>query len=440
MTRIRWLAVLLLVCGVPASATAAGAPRPAPVPAGQYPEFRIAAVVNDEVISVSDLASRIRMVMLSTSIADTPQARQRLAAQVLRTLIDEKLQMQEAKRKNITATEAEINKAIASIEQQNNMKPGQLDQVLKANGIERSALVDQVKASILWAKLVRQIAADTDPVSDAEIDETLKRLKQDENEPESRVAEIFLSVDNPQQDGEVLTLAQRLVEQMKQGARFSAVAQQFSKSPTAAVGGDLGWIHPDELSPTLAKAVSQMRPGELSPPIRTAGGYYLMLVLDRRNGRAVSEEDTVLHLAQVVFPLTPQSSEEARRAAFDAAQSVRADAKSCADMIRIGKEKASPLSSEGDLRVSQIAPAMRSMVLQLGVGQPSQPNSAKERRRRHHGLRQGRTQTGERDARRRRRDPDARAARHARPALYGGSAAHRLCRCAGVSRWFCRSL
>jgi peptidyl-prolyl cis-trans isomerase SurA len=373
MTRIRWLAVLLLVCGVPASATAAGAPRPAPVPAGQYPEFRIAAVVNDEVISVSDLASRIRMVMLSTSIADTPQARQRLAAQVLRTLIDEKLQMQEAKRKNITATEAEINKAIASIEQQNNMKPGQLDQVLKANGIERSALVDQVKASILWAKLVRQIAADTDPVSDAEIDETLKRLKQDENEPESRVAEIFLSVDNPQQDGEVLTLAQRLVEQMKQGARFSAVAQQFSKSPTAAVGGDLGWIHPDELSPTLAKAVSQMRPGELSPPIRTAGGYYLMLVLDRRNGRAVSEEDTVLHLAQVVFPLTPQSSEEARRAAFDAAQSVRADAKSCADMIRIGKEKASPLSSEGDLRVSQIAPAMRSMVLQLGVGQPSQP-------------------------------------------------------------------
>ncbi len=257
MTKIRWLAVmLLLVGGFPAFAAPAAGPRPAPPPAGPYPEIRIAAVVNDEVISVADLASRIRMVMLSTSIADTPQARQRLAAQVLRTLIDEKLQMQEAKRKNVTATDAEINKTIASIAQQNNMQPGQLDQVLKANGIEHSALVDQVKASIVWAKLVRQIAADTDPVSDAEIDETLKRLKQNENEPESRVAEIFLAVDNPQQDGEVLALAQRLSEQMKQGARFSAVAQQFSQSPTAAVGGDLGWIHPDELSPALAKAVT----------------------------------------------------------------------------------------------------------------------------------------------------------------------------------------
>ena len=105
--------------------------------------------------------------------------------------------MQEAKRKNITATSAEIKKAIAGIEQQNNMKPGQLDQVLKSNGIEPDALIQQVTASIVWAKLVRQLAVDTDPVSDAEVDETLKRLKQDQNEPQSRVAEIFLPVDNP---------------------------------------------------------------------------------------------------------------------------------------------------------------------------------------------------------------------------------------------------
>ncbi|MGH7029195.1 MAG: peptidylprolyl isomerase [Stellaceae bacterium] len=375
MTGIRRLAMLLLlVGGVPAAAAPAAAPRPTrPAPAGAYPEITIAAVVNDQVISVADLSSRIRMVMLSTSIPDTPDARQRLAAQVLRTLIDEKLQMEEAKRKNITATDAEIQKAITSIEQQNNMKPGQLDAVLKAHGIDRSALVDQVKASIVWAKLVRQIAADTDPVSDEEIDETLKRLKQNENQPESRVAEIFLAVDNPQQDGEVRALADRLTAQMKQGARFAGVARQFSQSPTAAVGGDLGWIQPDELSPPLAKAVEQLRPGELSPPIRTAGGYYLMLVLDRRNDRAASEDDTVLRIAQVVFPLSPQASEPARRAAFAAAQSVKSEATSCDDMIRIGKQKASQLSSEGDLRLSQIAPAMRSAVLALGIGHPSQP-------------------------------------------------------------------
>ncbi|MFZ3237692.1 MAG: peptidylprolyl isomerase [Stellaceae bacterium] len=338
-----------------------------------YPQTRIAAVVNDEVISVADLASRVRMVMLSTAIPDTPEARQRLAAQVLRTLVDEKLETQEAKRRNITATTEEVDKAIASIAQQNNMKPEQLDQVLKADGIEHSALVSQVTASVEWAKVVRQLAAEIDPVSDEEIDDTLKRLKQNEDAPEARVAEIFLAVDNPRQDDEIRAQAERLVEQMKQGARFSAVAQQFSQSPTAAVGGDVGWVHPAELSPPLAKAVADMRPGELSAPIRAAGGYYLLLVVDRRGGGTASENDTVLHIVQVVFPLPASTSEEARRAALAQAQNVRTEAKNCDDMLRIGKTEAPQLSSQGDLRLSQIAPAMRSVVLGLGVGQPSQP-------------------------------------------------------------------
>src|SRR5271165_5340993 len=166
----------------------------------EYPEMRIAAVVNDDVISVADLDSRIRMVMLSTAIPDTAEARGRLSSQVLRSLVDEKLEMQEAKRKNVTATETEVNRAIASIAQQNNMKPDQLFAVLKGNGIERTALETQVSASIVWAKLIRQKAAETDPVSDQEIDTAFKRFKQNENAPEARVAEIFLPVDSPQQD------------------------------------------------------------------------------------------------------------------------------------------------------------------------------------------------------------------------------------------------
>lgn len=395
MMVFRWVlalqVVLATLSGIVAAAPVAStpghqgriaAPRPGQGPGqgqgqdqgtSQYPEMRIAAVVNDDVISVADVNSRIRMIMLSTSIPDTPEARQRVGSQVLRELIDEKLQIQEAKRHNITATDAEIKKAISSIEQQNNMRPGQLNEILKANGIDPSALTQQVTASIVWAKIVRQLAADTDPVPDSEVDATLKRLKQNENEPQSHVAEIFLAVDNPQQDSEVLALAQRLIEQMKQGARFSGIAQQFSQSATASVGGDIGWVHPDGMSPPLAKALDSMRPGELSPPIRTPGGYYILLVLDRRNGATAGPDDTVLHIVQVVFPLPAQAGEGARRAAFAEAEAARTEAKSCGDMLRIGREKASQLSSEGDLRVSQISPAMRATVLGLGIGQPSQP-------------------------------------------------------------------
>jgi peptidyl-prolyl cis-trans isomerase SurA len=382
MNVFRPLGVLLIgLIGFSNSATAAPvnrAPtqtRTAQPPDNQGSETRIAAVVNDEVISVADLRSRLRMVMLSSNFPDSPETRQRIAGQVLRTIVDEKLEMQEAKRQNVAATEDEIKKAVSQIEKQNNMQPGQLDDVLKSHGIDRSALIDQLTASIVWAKLVRRQIAQTNAVSDEEIDDAMKRLKENANEPQSRVAEIFLAVDTPQQDEEVRRLAERLIEQMKQGARFSAVAQQFSQSATAAVGGDMGWVRPEQLNPDLAKAVAQMRPGELSPPIRVAGGYYLLLLLDRRNGRSgPSEEETVLHLVQVVFPLPPEASETMRRAALAEATNARTTAKSCAEMLKLGKEKGSAqLSSEGRLRITQIAPAMRNIVAGLEVGQPSQP-------------------------------------------------------------------
>jgi peptidyl-prolyl cis-trans isomerase SurA len=389
MTVFRWLCIVLLGCawfssradaaralsGTESPPSAPAAHRPgSPPPGDQVFETRIAAVVNDEVISVADVQSRLRMVMLSSNLTDSPETRQRVAAQVLRTIVDEKLQMQEAKRQNITATDEELNKALGQIEKQNNMQPGQLQQVLKAHGIERSALIDQLTASIVWSKLVRRLVSQTNVVSDEEIDYALKRAKETADEPQSRVAEIFLAVDNPQQEDEVRRLAERLTEQMRQGARFSAVAQQFSQSATAAVGGDIGWVRAEQLSPELGKAVAQMRPGELSPPIRTGSGYYLLLVLDRRSGRAAGPEDSVLHLVQIVFPLPPQAPDAMRRAAIAEAQSAKTTAKNCDDLLKIGKEKGSPqLSSEGRLRADQVAPAMRSIVLGLTVGQASQP-------------------------------------------------------------------
>jgi peptidyl-prolyl cis-trans isomerase SurA len=254
------------------------------------------------------------------------------------------------------------------------MQPGQLDQALKQRGIERSALVDQLTASIVWAKLVRRLLSQTNIVSDEEIDYALKRAQETVNEPQSRVAEIFLAVDNPQQEEEVRRLAERLSDQMRQGARFSAIAQQFSQSATAAVGGDIGWVRPEQLSSELGKIVAQMRPGELSPPIRTGAGYYLLLVLDRRSGRSAGPEDTLLHLVQIVFPLPPQAPEAMRRAAITEAQNAKLTAKNCEELLKIGKEKGSAqLSSEGRLRVDQIAPGMRNIVLGLEAGRSSQP-------------------------------------------------------------------
>jgi peptidyl-prolyl cis-trans isomerase SurA len=247
--------------------------------------------------------------------------------------------------------------------------------VLKARGIDRGSLVDQLTASIVWAKLVRRQAAQTVDISDEEIEDATKRAKEHAKEPQSRVAEIFLSVDNPGQDEEVRHLAERLTQQMKQGVRFSAVARQFSQSATAAVGGDMGWVRPDQLAAELGKEVAQLKVGELSPPIHGAGGYYLLLVLDRRSGAGSSEgeQDLVYDIVQVVFPFPARGNEAARRTAISEAENIRSAAKDCPTLLKIGKDKAPQLSSEGKLRSRDISPQMRSIVSGLDIGQVSQP-------------------------------------------------------------------
>src|SRR3954451_13065983 len=170
MALFRWsctLVVLAALCGTAqaqrpqAAIRAPGQTAPGQTAPGHAPEMRIAAVVNDEVVSVFDLVSRMQMVMLSSNIPDTPELRERMGRQVLRSLIDERLQMQEAKRQNVTVTDADVEKALQQIAQQNNMSTEQLTGLLKSRGIGRSALVDQVKATLVCSKLVRRQAAQT---------------------------------------------------------------------------------------------------------------------------------------------------------------------------------------------------------------------------------------------------------------------------------------
>jgi peptidyl-prolyl cis-trans isomerase SurA len=348
------------------------APAPPPATAQPAPDMRIAAVVNDEVISLFDLISRMKMVELSSNLPDTAETRQRIAGQVLRALVDEKLQLQEAKHQNIVATDDELNTALSAIEKQNSMQSGQLNEFLKSRGIDRGSLLNQLTASIVWAKLVRRMAAQDTEISDDEVDDAIKHLKEHANDPQSRIAEIFLPVDNPNQDQEVRALAQKLIDQMKQGARFSAVAQQFSQSATAAVGGDMGWLRPDQLPPELASSITPLKPGELSPPVRTNSGYYLLLLLDRRTGNTGSgQQETVYDVVQVVFPLAVPS-DAAKRAALADAQSLRT-AKTCPDLLRMGKEKAPRTSTEGKVSSLNIAPQLRDLITKLSAGQVSDP-------------------------------------------------------------------
>jgi peptidyl-prolyl cis-trans isomerase SurA len=339
-------------------------------------QSRIAAVVNNDVITSDDLTGRLTLVMRSSDIQDTPDNEQRLAPRILRQMIDEKLQMQEAAKLNITVSDQEVNDALAGLEQRNNMPKGGLDQFLKQAGIPRATLVSQITASIAWGKVVRNVLSGEVSVSDEEINQAMTSIKDDAGKPQSHVAEIFLAMDNPSQDDEIQRLADRLIAQIRQGANFSSVAQQFSQSPSAAAGGDIGWLTPSQLGSPLGDAVEKMKPGEMSYPIRTPAGYYILYIIDRRIPGATNVDDTRLSVTQVLFAYPPTGSAADRQRVQNEAAQASANVKSCGELAKIGNSHTPPfpVKSAENVRAGDLNPPdLRAQLLQLKATEVTKP-------------------------------------------------------------------
>lgn len=342
----------------------------------QQASTRIAAVVNEEVITGHDVAARLRLATVASGMAPTAENMERLRPQVLRNLIDERLQLQEAARANITVTEREIADNLARLERQNNMGPGGFVAWLEQNEIQRSTAIEQIKASIAWSKLMRRRHARSISVSEEEIDEAIQERIAARNTVERRVAEIYLPVENPEDEDEVRRLAERLIEQMRQGVRFTQIAQQFSRSASAANGGDLGWIRPGQLDPTLEAVVERMQPGELSRPIKLPGGYYILLMIERRmpeGAAAAVSEDQMVALRQIVVPVAPGSTAEAIQERRQLAEQLSRTVRDCADMTA-DRSGAGSLSGDlGRVRLGDMPAGLRQLVARQPVGRATPP-------------------------------------------------------------------
>lgn len=336
--------------------------------------LRIAAVVNDEIISAYDLSSRLALVLASSGTADNIETRRRLAPQVLRGLIDDKLKLQEARRLNISITMDDIQQALAQVERQNDLPKGGLDGFLARTGINKSVLIDQLEAEIAWIKAVSRKLAVKIQIGDDEIDEMIARIEANKGKPEHLVSEIFLPIDDPLNQNEIQLLANRLFQQLKDGASFPALAQNFSQSASAAVGGDLGWISPGQLGSDLNAALLKLQPGQISPPIPSMAGFQILLLRDRRTGQGLTDKEVVVSLQQLLLPLSPNAGQAEVASQMELASTMSEVAGNCQDMEALGKEFDSGMSGNlGKVNMSQLPGTLRPVVEKLPLGKASRP-------------------------------------------------------------------
>jgi peptidyl-prolyl cis-trans isomerase SurA len=336
---------------------------------------RIVAVVNDEVISNSDLANRVRLTLLGSNLQDTPQNRQRVAGQILRQLIEDRLKIQEAARLSINVNDNEIDERMAALENSIKMPRGGLMQLLRSNGIPRSAMEGQMRADISWQKIVFRRLRATIDIGDDEVEEVLNRFRSSEGVTENWLYEIFLAVDSPEQDEEVKTAALGLMEQIKRGTPFPAVAQQFSQSASAAAGGDIGWVQQRDEQDDINRAIAQLQPGQMvGEPVRSVAGYYIYTLRDRRRLSAPSPDEAVVSLSQLVIPLRPQATPAEVASQTDLANTVRDVVSGCADLRRVADELGAPAPTQLErLRIADLSPTLRPIVTKLKVGEASEP-------------------------------------------------------------------
>jgi len=280
--------------------------------------FRPAAVVNDDIISVLDLAMRVQLAVVAAGVEDTPEVRRRLTPQVLRSLIDERLQMQEAKRLDISVTDIQVAGALEQIAQQNNMTEGQFLTMLRNRGVIPTTLIDQIRAQIAWQAIIQRRLRPNVVITPEEVEEVASRLTARRGTVERRVAEIFLPIESTALEAEAKANADRLFEELRQGANFAGLARQFSQSGTASLGGDLGWVRDGEMEEELNSVLSQMGPGEVSVPIRTVSGYHILFLRDMRKNEGqdidrVRIEESLTN--QRLDQLAQRSLQDLRRAA-----------------------------------------------------------------------------------------------------------------------------
>lgn len=341
--------------------------------------LRIAAVVNEDIITELDVFMRLRLAMLTAKLEDTQETRDRLLPQVLRNLIDDHLKQQEAESAGITVNPADIERRIDDVAQRNNMTRDELSEFLKGNGILVEALADQYKAEMSWARLVQRKLRPRIVITDQEINDEAGRITATQGETEYKMYQIFLAVDAPDQEAGVRDSAERLLEQLRAGADFASLATEFSQDEGALKGGNWGWMRIDQMEPAVAQEIQTAPTGELIGPVRGTGGYYIAYASETRVSGSASTGDGSVNVKQILWSLPSNAAESEVNRAFSQAKTVSTKIESCGQMAEVATDANPGVYRElGTVPVGDVPEQMRSIALNQPIDVPSKPVRVKQ--------------------------------------------------------------
>ena len=330
------------------------------------------AIVNGRIITGTDIDQRLALIITANGGKVAPEEKERLRVQVLRNLIDETLQIQEAAANDIKVDPAEIEQSYERVAANFRQSPTQFDAYLRTQGSSSASIKRQIEGELAWSRLLRRNIQPFVNVSEDEVKSVVDRLNAAKGSDEFRIGEIYLSA-TPENREQIIANARNIIEQIKQGGSFAAYARQFSEASTAAVGGDLGWVRPAQLPPELANAAVEMQVGQIAGPIEVAGGVSLIYVMDKRKVLTADPRDSLLSLKQlsVLFPQgTTKEQASAKAASFAAAIK---EIKGCGQANEVGAKIGADVVDNDNVKLRDLPPQLQEILLNLQVGEATPP-------------------------------------------------------------------
>ena len=330
------------------------------------------AIVNGRIITGTDIDQRLALIITANGGKVAPEEKERLRVQVLRNLIDETLQIQEAAANDIKVDPAEIQQSYERVAANFRQSPEQFEAYLRTQGSSAASIKRQIEGELAWSRLLRRNVQPFVNVSEDEVKSVVDRLNAAKGSDEYRIGEIYLSA-TPENRAQIIANARNIIQQIQQGGSFPAYARQFSEASTAAVGGDLGWVRPAQLPPELAQAAAEMQVGQIAGPIETVGGVSLLYVMDKRKVLTADPRDSLLSLKQlsVLFPKgTTKEQASAKAASFAAAIK---EIKGCGQANEVGARVGADVVDNDNVKIRDLPPQLQDILLNLQVGEATPP-------------------------------------------------------------------
>ncbi|MES2444909.1 MAG: peptidylprolyl isomerase [Pseudomonadota bacterium] len=330
------------------------------------------AIVNDTVITGTDVDQRVALAIAFNGYQQLPAAdMDRLRLQILRGLIDETLQIQAATAEKITVSRDEIDRAFAGISRNYRKSPEEMRAWIKQIGSSERSIRRQIEGELAWSRLIRRRIDIS--VGQAEIDAILERLRAARGTPEYHLFEIFQYA-TPDRANEVVAAQQRMIEQLRQGTPFEYLARANSEASTRSVGGDLGWIRlPMLQSAPLEGAVAQMRVGQIAGPIELPAGFSIIYLADQRAVLTADARDAKLSLKQmtITFPTGTTEAQATNLAASFA--KATSEMQGCGDVARAAAATGAAVVDNDTMKIKDLPAPLQTMMLNLQIGQATQP-------------------------------------------------------------------